>query len=101
MRTIHIHGSRESDFIDIWRYRFERSGELQADKDLDELGSGMRSLVENPESGMRRDDARIANQMSFVGNHAVYRAMTPDGVHNIRIVRGHMDPGMHLQRSHS
>lgn len=39
MRTIHVHGSAESDLIGIWRYSFEQWGELQADKYLDELDS--------------------------------------------------------------
>ncbi len=34
MRTIHVHGSAESDLIDVWRYSFEQWGELQADKSL-------------------------------------------------------------------
>ncbi len=54
MRTIHVHGSAESDLIDIWRYSFEQWGELQADEYLDELDSGIRKLADNPESDMRR-----------------------------------------------
>jgi len=54
MRTIHVHGSAESDLIDVWRYSFEQWGELQADKYLDELDSGIRKLAINPESGMWR-----------------------------------------------
>lgn len=52
MRTIHVHGSAESDLIDIWRYSFEQWGELQADKYLDELDSGIRKLADNPAIGI-------------------------------------------------
>jgi plasmid stabilization system protein ParE len=45
MRTIHVHGSAESVLIDTWRYSFEQWGELQADKYLDELDSGIRKLA--------------------------------------------------------
>ena len=58
MRTIHVHGSAERDVIDIRRYSFEQWGELQADKYLDELDSGIRKLADNPEIGVKRDHVR-------------------------------------------
>ncbi len=58
MRSIHIHGLAESDLIDIWRYSFDEWGEVQADKYLDELDSGIKRLAENPEIGMKRDFVR-------------------------------------------
>ncbi|MFZ1869632.1 MAG: type II toxin-antitoxin system RelE/ParE family toxin [Steroidobacteraceae bacterium] len=61
MRTIHVHGSAESDLIDIRRYSFEQWGELQADKYLDELDSGIRKLANIPEIGMKRDYVRVGS----------------------------------------
>ena len=66
MRTIHIHGSAESDLIDVWRYSFEQWGELQADKYLDELDSGIRKLADNSEIGMKRDYVRDGYRVLFV-----------------------------------
>ena len=51
MRKIHVHGSAESDLIDVWRYSFEQSGEAQAGKCLDEFDSGIRKLADHPEIG--------------------------------------------------
>jgi len=78
MRTIHVHGSAESDLIDVWRYSLEQWGELQADKYLDELDTGIRKLGNNPEIGMKRDYVRDGYRVLFVGSHAVYYTVTPD-----------------------
>ena len=97
MRSIHVHGLAESDLIGIWRYSFDEWDEVQADKYLDELDSGIRRLAENPEIGMKRDFARAGYRVLFVGSHAVYYTVTPDAVHIIRILHGRMDPDRHLE----
>lgn len=97
MRTIHVHGSAESDLIDVWRYSFEQWGELQADKYLDELDSGIRKLADNPEIGMTRDYVRDGYRALFVGSHAVYYTVTPDAIHVVRVLHGRMDPDRHLE----
>ncbi|HET9107079.1 MAG TPA: type II toxin-antitoxin system RelE/ParE family toxin [Steroidobacteraceae bacterium] len=97
IRGIHVHGSAESDLIDIWQYSFEQWGAAQADKYLDELDSGIRKLAINPESGMRRDFVRDGYRVLFVGCHAVYYTVTPDTVHSIRVLHGRMDPDRHLE----
>ena len=97
MRTIHVHGSAESDLIDIWRYSFGQRGELRADKYLDELDSGIRRLADNPEIGMKRDYVRDGYRVLFVSSHAVYYTLTPDTVHIIRVLHGSMDPDRHLE----
>jgi toxin ParE1/3/4 len=81
--TIHVHGSAESDLIDVWRYSFEQWGELQADKYLDELDSSIRKLANNPEIGVKRDHVRDGYRVLFVGSHAVYYTVMPDTVHII------------------
>ena len=96
-RSIHVNESAESDLIGIWRYTCEQWGELQADKYLDELDSGIRKLADNPESGMRRDFVREGYRVLFVGSHAVYYTVTPDTVHIIRVLHGRMDPDRHLE----
>jgi toxin ParE1/3/4 len=97
MRTIHIHGSAESDLVDIWRYSSEQWGELQADKYLDELDTGIRKLADNPEIGMKRDYVRAGYRVLFVRSHAVYYTVMPATVHIIRILHGSMDPDRHLE----
>lgn len=64
MHRIHVHESAESDLIGIWQYSFEQWGELQADKYLDQLDSGIRKLANNPEMGMKRDYVRDGYRVS-------------------------------------
>lgn len=97
IHAIHVHGSAESDLIDIWRYSFEQWGEFQADKYLDKLDSGIRKLADNPEIGVKRDHVRDGYRVLFVGSHAVYYTVTPDIVHVIRVLHGSMDPDRHLE----
>jgi toxin ParE1/3/4 len=97
MRKIHVHALAESDLVDIWRYSFEEWGEVQADKYLDQLDSGIRKLADNPELGMRRDYVRDGYRVLFIGSHAAYYTVTPDTVHIIRILHGRMDPDRHLE----
>ena len=101
MRRIHVHESAESELIDIWRYSIEEWGEVQADKYLDGLDSGIspriRKLADNPEIGMKRDYVRDGYRVLFVGSHAVYYTVTPDAVHIIRVLNGRMDPDRHLE----
>lgn len=96
-RKIHVHGSAESDLIDVWRYSCEQSGEAQASKCLDELGSGIRKLADHPEIGVRRDYVREGCLVLFVRSHAVYYTVTPDSVHIIRVLHRRMDPDRHLE----
>ena len=97
MRTIHVHGSAETDLIDVWRYSFEQWDELHADKYLDELDSGISKLADYPEIGAKRDHVRDGYRVLFVGSHAAYYTVTPDAVHIIRVVHGSMDPDRHLE----
>jgi toxin ParE1/3/4 len=96
-RRIHVRESAESDLVGIWQYSFEQWGELQADKYLDELDSGIRKLADNPESGLKRDHVRAGYRALIVGSHAVYYTVTPDTVHIIRVLHGRMDPDRHLE----
>lgn len=97
MRKIHVHGSAESELIDVWRYSFEQSSEAQAGKCLDELNSGIRKLADQPEIEVRRDYKREGCLVLFVGSHAVYYTVTPVAVHIIRVLHRRMDPDRHLE----
>ena len=97
MRKIHVSELAESDLIDIWQYSFEEWGEIQADKYLDQLDSGIRKLAHNPELGMKRDYVRDGCRVLFIGSHAAYYTATPDTVHIIRVLHGSMDPDRHLE----
>ena len=97
MLKIHVGELAENDLIGIWRYSFEEWGEIQADKYLDQLDSGIKKLAHNPELGMKRDYVRDGYRVSFIGSHAAYYTATPDTVHIIRVLHGSMDPDRHLE----
>ena len=97
MHRIHVNESAESDLIGIWQYSFEQWGELQADKYLDELDSGIRKSANNPEIRMKRDYVRDGYRVLFVRSHAVYYTVMPDTVHIVRVLHGSMDPDRHLE----
>lgn len=97
MRKVLVHGLAESDLVGIWRYSFEEWGDEQADKYLDALDSAIRSLADNPERGIGRDNVRKGYRVLFVGNHAVYYTVTPTTINVIRVLRGRMDPERHLE----
>ena len=97
MRKIRVHALAESDLIDIWQYPCGEWGEIQADKYLDQLDSGIGKLANNPELGMKRDYVRDGYRVLLVGSHAVYYTVTPDTVHIIRVLHGSMDPDRHLE----
>lgn len=96
MRKVHVHALAEDDLIGIWLYTFEEWGDVQADKYLDELNSGIRLLANNPEMGASRDQVRDGYRVFFVGSHAVYYTVTPTAIHVIRVLHGRMDPERHL-----
>jgi toxin ParE1/3/4 len=97
MLKIHVSELAERDLIGIWRYSFEEWGEIQADKYLDQLDSGIRKLAHNPELGTRRDYVHDGYRVLFIGSHADYYTATSDTVHIIRVVHGSMDPDRHLE----
>ena len=96
MRKVRKQERAESDLIDIWLYSFEQWGPEQADRYLDELDKGIRSLARNPEIGARRDYVREGYRVLFINSHAVYYTVTPSIIHITRVLHGEMDPDRHL-----
>ena len=96
MRKVRLRALAERDLIGIWKYTFGQWDEAQADKYLDELDKGIRSLAEKPELGVKRDYVREGYRVLFVNRHAVYYTATPTVVHIIRVLHGQMDPRRHL-----
>jgi toxin ParE1/3/4 len=95
-RKVHKHERAESDLIDIWLYTFEQWGPDQADRYLDELDKGIRSLARNPDIGATRDYVREGYRVLFLNSHAVYYTVTPSSIQIVRVLHGQMDPDRHL-----
>jgi toxin ParE1/3/4 len=96
IRKVHKHERAESDLIEIWLCTFEQWGPDQADRYLDELDKGIRSLARGPEIGAKRDYVREGYRVLFINSHAVYYTFTPSIIHIIRVLHGQMDPDRHL-----
>jgi toxin ParE1/3/4 len=96
MRKVHKQSRAENDLIDVWLYSFEQWGADQADRYLDELDKGIRSLARKPELGAKRDNIREGYRVLFINSHAVYYTVTPSIIHVIRVLHGQMDPERHL-----
>jgi len=86
----------ESDLIDIWQYTCERWDATQADKYVDALDRGIRSLLENPNLGVRRDFVRKGYRALLVHRHAIYYTASPSAIRIVRVLHGQMDPDSHL-----
>ncbi len=96
MRSIRKHALAESDLIGIWQYTFERWGEAQADKYLDELDRGIRRLATHSETGSKRDHVREGYRVLFVNSHAIYYTVALSAIHIVRVLHDQMDPDRHL-----
>jgi toxin ParE1/3/4 len=87
MRKVQVHALAESDLVGIWRYSFEQWGDEQADKYLGGLDSAIRSLADNPERGIGRENVCKGYRVLFVGSHAVYYTVTPTAINVIRVLQ--------------
>jgi toxin ParE1/3/4 len=95
-RKVHKQERAENDLIDIWLYSFEQWGSDQADRYLDELDKGIRSLARNPEIGASRDYIREGYRVLFINSHAVYYIVTPSTILITRVLHSQMDPDRHV-----
>ena len=96
MRKVRLRELAETDLSGIWKYTFEQWDEVQADKCIDELDEGIRSLAANSELGTTRDYVRKGYRVLFVNRHAVYYTATPTVIHVIRVLHSQVDPEKHL-----
>lgn len=85
----------ETDLIGIWVYTCETWGEVQADRYLDALESGIQGLAENPERGTCRDALRADYWSKRVEHHFAYDTFTTEEVRLRRVLHEAMEPGSH------
>lgn len=86
----------EADLIGIGVYSFETWGEAQADRYLGALEHGIGKLVEDPESGTRRDELREGYWSVRLKHHVVFYTFTDAEVRIRRALHEVMDVGRHL-----
>lgn len=96
MRQLVVSIQAEEDLRGIWLYTFEKWGDAQADRYLDELGEGMQRCCENPGHGKNREAVRAGYCSQFVRKHVVFYTFTEKEVVVQRVLHGAMDPSLHM-----
>ena len=92
MRSIRKQARAELDLVDIWIYTCDRWSEEQADRYLDELGSGIEQLRQHPELGPRCDFIREGYRSLQVNRHVVYYTVGEFEVTVVRVLHQRMRP---------
>ena len=96
MRALRISERAEAGLRAIWRWSFDRFGEAQADRYLDELDDGLQKCGAEPEDGKQRDAVRAGYWSKLVRKHVVFYTITVDEVLIQRVLHGSMDPPRHV-----
>jgi toxin ParE1/3/4 len=86
----------EQDLLDIWLYTFRTWGEVQADRYLDELGQGIRLLVENPHLGSDYGHICDGYRRLSINYHRVFYRLFGDSLEIVRVLHESMDIDTHL-----
>lgn len=94
-RQLLISKRAEADLLDIWLWTYERFGEAQADRYLDELGNGMGQCGAAPESGKDRRAIRAGYRSLLVGSHVLFYTYTDAEVIVRRVLHAGMDFDAH------
>ena len=84
------------DLEDIWIHTFERWGEAQADRYLEELGEGLRLCGTTPERGRDRGLVRDGYRSLLVRRHVIFYTFSDEYVRIQRVLHGSMDPTLHV-----
>jgi len=96
MRQLVISNRAEADLREIWRWSYIRFGEIQADRYLDDLDTGMRLCGSEPKNGKQREALRAGYRSVLVGKHLVFYTFTDSSVLVQRVLHGSMDPDRHV-----
>lgn len=96
MLEINIQTAAKEDLIDIWKYSYERWGEIQADRYVDDLYRGIQTIAENPKIGMAYSESFLDLRFLSVNLHHVFYYLTDNSVEIVRVLYKRMDTKSHL-----
>ena len=97
MPEILIRPRAREDLKTIWRYSFQQWGERQADRYLQQLDNGIRSLVDLPDIGVPCDHIRAGYRKLQVNRHLIfYRHRRDQRIEIVRVLHQAMDVQSHL-----
>jgi len=97
MRSLVLRFRAEVDLREIRIYTVAHRGEEQADRDLDDLGAGLRRCAEDPGQGRSRAEVREGYRSLLVRRHVTLYRFTGAQVIVQRILHGSMDPDRHME----
>jgi len=95
MRRLVISERAEADLREIWWWSYDKFGEAQADRYLNEIDAGMRKSQCEPTSGKPREAVPPGYWSRLVRKHVVFHTFTNDEVLIQRVFHGSMNPTRH------
>ena len=97
MLKIYKQAKAEQDLIAIWLYSFENFGITQADKYLDQIGTALQSIAQNPEIGVNCDSIRFEYKKYQFKEHIIFYKIEMSKIQVIRVLGNDMDYLNHLK----
>ena len=96
MLEIHKQVKARSDLKKIWRYSYKHHGEAQADKYLDELAAGMKTIQDHQNIGISCDSIRTGYRCHGINDHYIFYQLTSSKINIIRVLHEKMKIANHL-----
>jgi toxin ParE1/3/4 len=87
----------DQDLIEIWLYTFDKWGERQADKYLDELDEATQLLAEQPMLSRERSEFSPPVRIHHHAHHLIVYLALEDGINIVRVLHESMDIDSHLE----
>jgi toxin ParE1/3/4 len=84
------------DLREIWLYSFRQWGAQQADRYLQELDRGFRTLLEFPDLGAPFDHISAGYRMLHVSRHLLFYRSHRSRIEIVRVLHEAMDVRSHL-----
>jgi len=81
----------ELDLLEIWLYTFNQWGEDKADDYLDDPGTEIELLANQPQMSRQRHEFKPPVRIHHHAHHLIVYTALDDGVHLIRILHEEMD----------
>ena len=96
MKTYHVTGKANRDFVKIGHYTEQAWGRAQRNKYLKSFVTRFGWIAKNPLLGKTRDDIKAGYRSYQEGKHVVFYIIDCDAVHIIGVLHEDMDFGRHL-----
>lgn len=89
-RRLVVSPEARSDLVEIWRYLGAR-GIRATGRVMQQIRARFQTLIEFPESGIRREELRAGLRSFPVGNYVIFYFIIDGGVEIVRVLHGRRD----------